>query len=478
MPLLRSPNKSIDMAEHGPRPGPSRELFANEYNDDTPPLLFCDDTTSLSSTRPATPTILTPMDPLSANTNPSRTVTKAPATLAGKPGRAGRTDPGTGHSGRTAPTAKSLSSNPTIAEVQRLLAKINDAIQASGNLRRDIKNDVLSSTKLIEDLLLANPDSVHLAPTQADPMDTANLVRSVVREELARIRAPTPAPAPSSSFAEIARTPKVITPSGPNSAPPKSRPAIIVSSKAPVLNPAETFKTWKESITFRDTNFAPAAVKYVSNNKLRVEFDTAQQRDITLRKIEAKHDSQIRAEASKMLSPMIVLKGVPESIPTEDLTGIITGQNDSIKAAAQSESDLVFKFKRANRNKNLYNAVFIASPSVWTAVIRANKVNLDHLRIHAEEYVPVLQCYKCLQYGHTRARCTAPNPICSHCADPHHEFKTCPKRKDESEVRCHNCAQHAKESNSTTLVNHSATSLQCPRMTTMISRIRSRTQYE
>ncbi|KAL0882745.1 hypothetical protein ABMA27_016296 [Loxostege sticticalis] len=180
---------------------------------------------------------------------------------------------------------------------------------------RDIKNDVLSSTKLIEDLLLANPDSVHLAPTQADPMDTANLVRSVVREELARIRAPTPAPAPSSSFAEIARTPKVITPSVPNSAPPKSRPAII---------------------------------------------------------------------------------GVPESIPTEELTGIITGQNDSIKAAAQSESDLVFKFKRANRNKNLYNAVFIASPSVWTAVIRANKVNLDHLRIHAEEYVPVL-------HGHTRA---------------------------------------------------------------------------
>ncbi|KAL0829637.1 hypothetical protein ABMA28_003143 [Loxostege sticticalis] len=115
----------------------------------------------------------------------------------GRPGKKG-SRPGAS----TTPSTTEPSSNRTIDEIMKLLAKINDAIKASDNLRRDIKNVVVNSTKQIKDLLLADPESVQL-PTQADPVDTANLVRSVVREELAKFKPPTPAPAPTSSFADV-----------------------------------------------------------------------------------------------------------------------------------------------------------------------------------------------------------------------------------------------------------------------------------
>lgn len=74
------------------------------------------------------------------------------------------------------------------------------------------------------------------------------------------------------------------------------------------------------------------------------------------------------AEASKTLSPMVVLKGVPVDIPADELVGILRHQNADIKNAMEKEEDLSFRFKRANRNKKLYNAVFITSAPVWKAI--------------------------------------------------------------------------------------------------------------
>ncbi|XP_026327877.1 uncharacterized protein LOC113236103 [Hyposmocoma kahamanoa] len=60
---------------------------------------------------------------------------------------------------------------------------------------------------------------------------------------------------------------------------PTTKPALIISPTKEVHSPAEILQKWKKYISFRDTNFSPASVKYVSNNKLRVEFDTEVQRD-------------------------------------------------------------------------------------------------------------------------------------------------------------------------------------------------------
>ncbi|KAI5639063.1 hypothetical protein NE865_08405 [Phthorimaea operculella] len=258
---------------------------------------------------------------------------------------------------------------------------------------------------------------------------------------------------------------------------PSTKPAIIISPTEEVSSSAETHKLVKKNITFKDTNFAPANIRYVSNNKISMEFDKPEQMEKTLKKI---HESNcpIKAEKSKKLKPMFVLKGIPTEIPPEELTELISRQNETIKNVITSQEDLVFKFKRNNRKEDLYNAVFMTTPTIYRAAVTAGRVNVDHQRIYVEEYTPLLQCYKCLQFGHTRLRCTNEDTICSHCAAMTHNFKDCPVKSDNSKINCYNCDKHLKRHNSSLAVpNHTATSKNCPRVIQMTENLRTRIDY-
>ncbi|KAI5631988.1 hypothetical protein NE865_15285 [Phthorimaea operculella] len=255
---------------------------------------------------------------------------------------------------------------------------------------------------------------------------------------------------------------------------PSTQPAIIISPTQEVSSSAETHKIVKKNITFKDTNFAPANIRYVSNNKISIEFDKPEQMEKTLKKI---HESNcpIKAEKSKKLKPMFILKGIPTEIPSEELTELISRQNETIKNVITSQKDLVFKFKRNNRKEDLYNAVFMTTPTIYRAAVTTGRVNVDHQRIFVEEYTPLLQCYKCLQFGHTRLRCTNEDTICSHCAAMTHNFKDYPVKSDNSKINCYNCDKHLKRHNSSLAVlNHTATSKNCPKVIQKTENLRTR----
>lgn len=258
---------------------------------------------------------------------------------------------------------------------------------------------------------------------------------------------------------------------------PSNKPAIIVSSNKNVTTPSETLDLWKKNITFKDTNFSPSSIKFVSNNKLRIEFDDPIHLETTLKKVN-QTNSEISAEPCKKLKPMIILKGVSNEIPTDQLTDIIINQNDIVNQAITDKNDLKFRFKRTNKNEDLYNAIFIASPTVWRAIIKSGKLNIDHQRVSAVEYVPLLQCYNCLQFGHTRSKCTREATVCSHCASLTHIYKDCPFKSDSKKINCYNCVMHSKKYKLQKIqFEHGATSSLCPRVTQMTERTRNRIDY-
>lgn len=259
--------------------------------------------------------------------------------------------------------------------------------------------------------------------------------------------------------------------------PTTTKPALIINSTTTVNNPEETLKNLKESITFKDTNFAPTHIKYLSNNKLKIEFDKIEQRDITMKKIE-KPDSKVRYEIPKQLKPSFILKGIPTDIPSEELSQIITKQNDSIKNLLKSPDDLEFRFKKTNKNEKLYNAVFVTTPEIFKAVTQSRRINIDYYRIHTSEYIPILQCFKCLKFGHTKNHCNHSKEICSYCATEGHDFRHCPYKQNIQRLKCHNCQefnQKHKITDKSTL--HSATSNTCPRVQTMMKNIQTRVNY-
>lgn len=319
----------------------------------------------------------------------------------------------------------------------------------------------------------ANIASICALPAHTPTSDCSALdemkkeISALVREEVASIKQlvarPPACPAPPLHFAVPA-------------APPVVKPSIIISSKRESTSSADTLSAWKKNISFRDTNFTPANVQFVSNNKLRVEFDSPEHMEVTLKKI-GEFNPDITAEISKKLKPMLVVKGVSSDITPESLKDIILNQNECVKDNIKNSNDLIFKFKRTNKNPQLYNAVFMSAPYLWRIIVNQNKLNVDHQRVHVEEFCPLLQCFKCLKFGHTRKFCKSDETHCSYCSG-NHEFKDCPVKKDNSQAICYNCkAYHEKSNKNNEKLDHSATSDHCPRKQFMVVRTRNRVDY-
>ncbi|CAH2089883.1 unnamed protein product [Euphydryas editha] len=91
--------------------------------------------------------------------------------------------------------------------------------------------------------------------------------------------------------------------------PLTTRPALIISTKTPAKSRQETLGAFKKTIFFRNTNYAPARVVAVSNNKLRIEFDCEKERDDALKRIQSIDNALVSVEMAHRLKPMVILKG-------------------------------------------------------------------------------------------------------------------------------------------------------------------------
>lgn len=268
--------------------------------------------------------------------------------------------------------------------------------------------------------------------------------------------------------------------------PPVTRPAIVVASKTPTTSREGVLRNLKDSITFRDTKYAPAKVSPVSNNKLRIEFDSERDRDDTLKRIQNNVNSKVTAEVANRLKPMAILKGISNDVASEELVDIVLNQNPEL--GEFNSTHIKFKFKRDNRNSSLYNAVLITHPSAFRTLLSLERVRVDYQRVHVEEFSPFLQCHKCLQFGHTSTHCKFDSMRCAYCAETEHTHKDCQRNtsvsgdgsvvtRADATYKCHNCISHNDKYNNKYPTDHKATSNVCPIVRIMQNKTRLNIDY-
>ena len=321
---------------------------------------------------------------------------------------------------------------------------------------------------------LADHDATIIEKSDSDA------VIAVVREEVSRLRDDILARLPPAgvSYAAAAAAPKKT----PTVKTPASRPALVLqSADAGVKTGKDVLDAWRQGVSFKDACFAPAKVQRVSNNKIRVEFDSDSQRDETLRKLASV--KKLKAEPARRLRPLVVIKGVSKGVTKEEIASLILRQNPGVRDAAGDAGDaaLRVRFARSNRSDALYNIVMEVSSGVRVALLEQQRVNIDHQRVRVAEYSAFVQCFRCLQFGHTKAKCEASTGVCSHCASPSHTFDACPDAGDAGKRSCYNCAsdagRHGRHGRHTK-TDHSATSAKdCPRIQSLIKRLQERTDY-
>lgn len=169
------------------------------------------------------------------------------------------------------------------------------------------------------------------------------------------------------------------------------------------------------------------------NNGVRIEAHS-----VDLDKIK---DSRVLEKAGLTLAqeskinPRVLIHGVPCHMTREDIKSDIIALNlRDVSSTELAQVRVVYLFPEKEGRKTT-NCVMEVTPHIRSLLLSDKHVYVNYYACRVSDYVKVLQCFKCLAFGHFAKNCKS-TPLCGHCAKPH-ETKECTKRK-ESPV-CGNC---------------------------------------
>lgn len=153
------------------------------------------------------------------------------------------------------------------------------------------------------------------------------------------------------------------------------------------------------------------------------------------------------------LSPRLIVYGIPKGMTRTEIQEELISQNLDNHENTELEVKYVFP---ARPSKNFTHCVIQVSPQVRNVFIKRQRIYLRYSSCGFEDYVRILQCYRCLALGHLARDCESV-PVCGHCMDEH-EMKDCDRRN--AAPKCYNCK---KRNISSACEDHLATDFRkCP----------------
>jgi len=130
------------------------------------------------------------------------------------------------------------------------------------------------------------------------------------------------------------------------------------------------------------------------------------------------------------LNPRLLIKDIPESTDKARFVEDLVRQN--LNGLGKEDVRLIYWSIKNQKNSM---AVIEVSPSIRLSLLSQGRIYLGWSSCRVTDHVRVLQCFKCLAFGHIAKGCQVKEDICGHCGDKH-ESRACPKTGVR---KCHNC---------------------------------------
>ncbi|CAG9793078.1 unnamed protein product [Diatraea saccharalis] len=235
---------------------------------------------------------------------------------------------------------------------------------------------------------------------------------------------------------------------------PKTLHSIIVSSSNQLDTSEEVLNKAKEKIEAKKEGLRIDRIRKCKDARIIIGCETIEQ----INKIEdkLKYSKGLKVEKIKNKDPLVILKDVYNDIGDEEILQAIKEQNSNIfQDLIEDDKIMRIKFKKSTKNKNATHVALQVRPALWQRMTGAGYLHVDLQRVRVEDQSPVVQCTKCLEFGHGRKFCTAGADRCSHCGGPHLRTE-CPDR-EEKPPRCCNCSRSELQNTA-----HNAFSKECP----------------
>ncbi|CAK9834613.1 Uncharacterized 50 kDa protein in type I retrotransposable element R1DM [Anthophora retusa] len=188
-------------------------------------------------------------------------------------------------------------------------------------------------------------------------------------------------------------------------------------------------KAFKEAI--KPTDFDLRVNHLITLNSVAIKIMAKTVNIEELRTSENLKKIGLKIKDKERLRPRLMIRDFPLSIAFPDVARIVaeaTGNTiDSTNIRVLTEF--------INKNRNSKSILIEVSPQVRAKLMNYGRLYLNYESCRIEDYVRVLQCFKCLKFNHLAKNCTASTATCGHCADEHNS-RDCTQR---NKIKCANC---------------------------------------
>ncbi|XP_050563644.1 uncharacterized protein LOC126913017 [Spodoptera frugiperda] len=223
------------------------------------------------------------------------------------------------------------------------------------------------------------------------------------------------------------------------SKPPVHRPnhTLIISSTDPKNTGDNVIEKIRVALDCKKTGAKVEKVRKAKNQKIVISCSTKEDMKLVQSQVQKKDD--LKVEVAKASNPLLRIADVLSYHTDAELVELILAQNKHLLGDVSMQDNIIrVKYRKKARNPHECHPVLELSPGTHKRFLEAGKIYVGLQRRPVFDQSPLVQCNKCLEYGHTKAVCQAKEHLCSHCGDPH-TWEKCPNRLSNKPPTCRNC---------------------------------------
>lgn len=360
----------------------------------------------------------------------------------------------------------------------------NDQLQKDMCDLKAIAKEMRGDIKKIQDIPPAVIPTVaqtaelaeHLHPI-TERLEAVSSELRTMREQ--RQRTPPPARSLGDELAHLEeakakRRPNVQTYAQVAATTPTPRPnhTLIVSSTDPNQTGENVIETIRKVLDSQQTGARVDRVRKARNQKVVLSCGTSE--DMALLKSQVGTNKGLKVEVAKTTNPLIIIKDVLAYHKDEEIIAQLRAKNKEIFVGLEKKDDLLrVRYRKKARNVLECHPVLELSPVLYKKFIEAGVAYIGLQRRPVQDQSPLVQCARCLGYGHTKAVCREEADLCSFCGGTH-SWEKCSRRQEGSSPSCKNCI---RAQNMSTSQVHAAYSRDCPERQKWDAIARSRISY-
>lgn len=230
----------------------------------------------------------------------------------------------------------------------------------------------------------------------------------------------------STTYASVAATsaPKVRVSRGPTLEIPTSTTFMIVPDEKN-MNKYNSSQATREAVckTLRPSECALKVNKITNIDKNGIKIDAVSP---NIEKIKTHPDLArigLKVVENVKFNPRLIVHGVPAELTPEEIREDVIAQNLNGDASADLKVVYVYQPKI---DKKYTSCVLQVSPNIRRQLLNSGHIYLRYSACRFADHIRILQCFKCLTFGHIAKDCKATS-ICGHCSGSH-EIRNCNKR--------------------------------------------------